>query len=262
MSYKQTIYNCFRRHGLTEAAALGFLGNWQCESGNEPYRLQGDFSPYRTMSKAYVQNVMNGSVSKAQFCDGRVGKFLAQWTYPTRQAALWDFWKASGKPIDDAEMQTEFAISELQKDYKALYEFLKNTNDVFTATSRICREYERPAVNNIDARFADANSIKYEIDLNAWDKDDPDPAPQPEPAPSHKLVLRTIDKNCKGFDEIWLLQALLLNRGYEVPVDGVWTDSLTDAVKDFQEYAFPNNKKEWDGIVGDGTWTKLMERGG
>ena len=67
MSYKQSIYNAFRRNGLTEAAALGFLGNWQCESENEPFRLQGDFSSYRTMSKAYVQGLTNGTISKQQF---------------------------------------------------------------------------------------------------------------------------------------------------------------------------------------------------
>lgn len=257
MSYKQTIYNTFRKHGLTEAAALGMLGNWECESGNEPFRLQGDFSPYRTQSKAYVQQCMNGSISKEQFCDGRVGKFLAQWTYPTRQAALWDFWKASGKAIDDAEMQTEFALHELGTDYKALLEFLKSTNDVFTATSRICREYERPAVNNIDARFSDANKIKYEIDLNAWEDGGADHEPEPVPQPKKdELVLRTIDKNCNGFEEVYLLQSLLLCRGYEVIVSGVWDFELTDCVKAFQTH----NGLDADGVVGKATWNKLMER--
>ena len=263
MSYKQTIYNTFRKNGLTEAAALGFLGNFQCESGNEPFRLQGDFSPYRTSSKAYVQRAENGQMTKQEFCKA-VGFGLAQWTYPARKANLWDFWKASGKALDSAEMQTEFACQELRTEYKALFDFLKSTNDVFTATSRICREYERPAVNNIDARYQAANRIKYEIDLNAWDKDEPDPAPAPSPAPepqkSDKLVLRTIDKNCKGFDEIYLLQALLLNHGYDIPVDGVWTESLTDAVKEFQKTAFPNSPKDWDGVVGKMTWDALLKR--
>lgn len=257
MSYKQTIYNTFRKHGLTEAAALAFLGNWECESGNEPFRLQGDFSPYRTQSKSYVQRCMNGQVTKAEFCDGRIGKFLAQWTYPTRQAALWDFWKASGKAIDDAEMQTEFALKELQTDYRALLDFLKSTTDVFTATSRICREYERPAVNNIDARFSDANKIKYEIDLNAWEDGGADPEPEPVPQPQKdELVLRTIDKNCKDFQEVYLLQSLLLCRGYMVTVSGKWTDELTDCVKVFQTH----HGLSADGVVGKLTWNKLMER--
>lgn len=259
MSYKQTIYNTFRKHGLTEAAALAFLGNWECESGNEPYRLQGDFSTYRTASKAYVQGLENGSISKQQFQNDQKGFGLAQWTYWSRKADLYDYWKASGKAIDNAEMQTEFALKELRESYGALLDFLKSTTDVFTATSRICREYERPAVNNIDARFADANKIKYEIDLNAWEDGGDDPQPEPEPVPQKdELVLRTIDKNCKDFPEVYLLQSLLLCRGYTVEVTGVWTDDLTECVKVFQTH----HGLSADGVVGKLTWNKLMERGG
>ena len=35
MSYTQTIYNVLRKRGLTQAAALGMLGNWWCESNCE-----------------------------------------------------------------------------------------------------------------------------------------------------------------------------------------------------------------------------------
>ena len=35
MSYHQTIYNLLRGYGLSEAGALGMLGNWECESGCE-----------------------------------------------------------------------------------------------------------------------------------------------------------------------------------------------------------------------------------
>lgn len=258
MSYEQTIYNAFRRSGLTEAAALAFLGNWACESGNEPFRVQGDFSPYRTASKAYVQGVTNGSISRDQFAIDQKGFGLAQWTYFSRKYALYDYWKASGKALDSAEMQTEFALKELREDFKALLDFLKSTNDVFTATSRICREYERPAVNNIDARFQAANRIKYEIDLNAWDGGDdpqpePEPAPQPEPIKPDKLELRTIDSHCNGFPEVYLVQSLLLNRGYDVSVNGIYP---TDAVKVFQLH----HGLTPDGVCGPMTFNALMER--
>ena len=252
MSYKQTIYNCFRRHGLTEAAALGFLGNWQCESTNEPYRLQGDFSPYRTVSKAYVQGVENGSISKQQFQSDQKGFGLAQWTFWSRKAALFDFWKASGKALDSAEMQTDFAMQELQSDFRALLDFLRSTNDVYTACSRICREYERPAIDNIDARFRAANDIKYELDLNAWEEGGGDP--DPEPQKDHSLHLRTIDKNCSGWDETFLLQDVLRLRNYDVSVDGSWT-YLEAPVKEFQaDYGLTP-----DGIVGPKTWAALLK---
>lgn len=260
MSYAQTIYNAFRRNGLTEAAALGFLGNWQCESNNEPFRLQGDFSPYKTASKAYVQGITSGSITRDQFAHDQKGFGLAQWTYFSRKYALYDFWKASGKALDNAEMQTAFAMKELREDYRALLDFLKSTNDVFTATSRICREYERPAVNNIDARFQAANKIKYEIDLNNWDGGDtpePEPTPQPEPGPEpikpDKLELRTVDGHCNGFPEVYLVQALLLNRGYDVPINGIYP---TEAVTVFQRH----HNLSADGCCGPMTWAALMER--
>lgn len=255
MSYEQTIYNAFRRSGLTEAAALGFLGNWACESGNEPFRVQGDFSPYRTASKAYVAGITSGSISRDQFAHDQKGFGLAQWTYFSRKYALYDFWKASGKALDSAEMQTDFAMKELREDYRALLDFLKSTNDVFTACSRICREYERPAVNNIDARFQAANRIKYEIDLDGGDTPEPEPVPtpQPEPIKPDKLELRTIDRNCNGFPEVYLVQALLLNRGYDVSVNGIYP---TEAVTVFQRHHNLNA----DGCCGPMTWAALMER--
>ena len=253
MSYEQTIYNAFRRSGLTEAAALGFLGNWACESGNEPFRVQGDFSPYRTASKAYVAGITSGSISRDKFAHDQKGFGLAQWTYFSRKYALYDFWKASGKALDSAEMQTDFTMKELRESYAALLDFLKSTNDVFTACSRICREYERPAVNNIDARFQAANRIKYEIDLDGGDTPEPEPEPEPELIKPDKLELRTIDRNCNGFPEVYLVQALLLNRGYDVPVNGIYP---TEAVTVFQRHHNLNA----DGVCGPMTWAALMER--
>ena len=259
MSYVQTIYNVFRRNGLTQAAALGFLGNWWCESNCEPFRLQGDFSPYKTASKAYVQGVTDGSISRDKFANDQKGFGTAQWTFYSRKYALYDYWKASCKALDNAEMQTEFALKELRTDYKALFDFLKSTTDVFTATSRICREYERPAVNNIDARYQAAMRIKNEIDLDGGGEDDPEPTPTID----HSLQLRTVDKNCSSFTEVYLLKALLLNRNYDeansgmLCIDDFWTEALTEAVIQFQKDA----GLEPDGIVGQKSWDKLMERG-
>ena len=39
MSNYQYIYNRLRKAGLTDAVTLGFLGNWQQESGCETNRL-------------------------------------------------------------------------------------------------------------------------------------------------------------------------------------------------------------------------------
>ena len=106
MSY-QKIYNQLRRAGMTDAVALGFLGNWQQESGCEPNRLQGDFSSFRTTSKAYTAGVSSGSISRQQFGSDQKGYGLAQWTFVNtartdgRKFDLYDFWKRSGTPEAD-----------------------------------------------------------------------------------------------------------------------------------------------------------------
>ena len=248
MSYQQIIYNRLRHHGITQAGALGILGNFDCESNCEPFRLQGDFSPYRTSSKAYVQGVTNGSISRDTFSRDAKGFGIYQLTYWTRKQGYYDFWKASGKALDSAELQVDYAVKEMQSDYPQLFAFLKQTTDVFTATSRVCREFERPAVNNIDARYDRAKRIQYEIDLDGT----VDPEPEPEPEADHYLILRTIDKNCEGFYEALLLKGILLCRGYKDVLENLW-----DAVRQFQM----DNGLAVDGIVGPKTWQKLLERG-
>ena len=44
MSNVQLIYKQLRDAGVSEAGALGLMGNWMAESGLEPGRLQGDFT--------------------------------------------------------------------------------------------------------------------------------------------------------------------------------------------------------------------------
>lgn len=261
MSYQQTIYNICRQQGMTEAAALATVGNFQCESNCEPFRLEGDFSPYKTASKAYVQGVTDGSISRYTFSHDAKGFGLYQLTFWSRKEEYYDYWKQSGKNLDSAELQTMFAIKEMKRDFPNLWVYLTQTTDIFTACSRICREFERPAYNNVDARFQAANRFKHELDLNAWeDGADPEPKPEPTPEPTPKadtLDLRTIDYHCKDFPETYLLQSLLLCRGYMVEVNGVFDSELTNAVKAFQTH----HRLDSDGIVGKMTWTALMERG-
>jgi len=252
MSYQQIIYNRLRHHGITQAGALGVLGNFECESNCEPFRLQGDFSPYRTNSHIYVQNVTNGSISRDSFAKDQKGFGIYQLTYWTRKAGYYDFWKASGRNLDDAALQVDYAVKEMESDYPQLLAFLKATSDVFTACSRVCREFERPAVNNIDARYAAAKRIQYEIDLDGGGED-PDPQPEPEPAVDHSLKLRTIDRNCEGFHEVELMGCLLECRDYDFGDN----DALWRALAQFQR----DSGLTADSVCGPMTWDALMKRG-
>ena len=264
MSYYQTIYDTFRVNGLTEAGALGFLGNWDCESNCEPFRLQGDFSAYRSLSHQYVADVENGKISMNTFAHDSKGFGLAQWTYWSRKKALYDFWKQSGTALDDAAMQTRFAVSELQSEYQGLLGFLRTSNDLYECTKRICTQYERPAYNNIDARYQAAIRIKNEIDLNDWQDDTPTPTTTPGPEPANVYwPPRTIDSHCGGWPEVGVLQSVLNCRGYLSDAEVctpfyencIWTDSTTNALKKFQR----DNGLTADGCCGPMTWRKLLE---
>lgn len=253
---KQEIYNRLRQGGLSEAGALGMMGNWQCESGLEPNRLQGDFSPYRTLSKSYVQGVTCGSITRQVFSRDGKGFGLYQLTYWSRKEGYYDFWKASGKALDSAELQTDYALIELAQDYPALLQYLKTTNDVFTATSRICREFERPAVNNIDARYQAANNLKYELDLNAWQEEEAEPEPEPEPAKETYWPPRMLCDGMSGPD-VEVLQAILKARGYIITnPDGIFGSYLEQKVTEFQEV----HGLVPDGIAGPLTWGELLKR--
>lgn len=168
MGHLQTIYNILRSGGLTEAATLAMMGNWQCESGLEAGRLQGDFSPYRTPSKNYVERATNGSMTKEEFKKG-IGFGLAQWTLPLRKDNFWEFWKKSDAAIDDPSMQTKFCLWELlnMPEFTNLLSTLRRETDVYTCVKLICTQYERPEVPNVDDRFAAAQELKTRINLKA-----------------------------------------------------------------------------------------------
>lgn len=260
MSYHQTIYNLLRGYGLSEAGALGMLGNWECESGCEPYRVQGDYQASRAISKAYVNAIENGTQNRERFANDQKGFGLAQWTYYSRKDMLWEVWKHSGKRIDDVGLQVDFAIRELHGEYSGLLSFLKTTNDIQEACSRICKEYERPAVNNVQARYEAALRIRREIDLSGTvfnsetvsetvDEDHiVDVTKKVETWPP-----RTIDEHCTGWPEVWMAQSMLKCRGFNVLNDGIWGTVMTEKVKQFQQA----NGLDADGVVGKNTYIKL-----
>ena len=254
---KQQIYNLLRSGGLSQAGALAMMGNWQCESGLEPNRLQGDFSPYRTVSKDYVRRIESFTLQRDQFSHDSKGFGLAQWTWYKRKEALWDAWHKSGLSIASAELQVKFALYELQTDYSGLLGYLRTTNDLYEATARICREFERPAVNNIDARFQAANSLKYEIDLDGKTEQN-EPQSGEDPQEKHSLSLPELQINSTG-DVVVLLQAALNVRGYNCgKADGIFGAKTQSALNAFKR----DRGQQTDGKADSSTWSELLKVGG
>ena len=257
MSY-QTIYNQLRAYGLTEAGALALLGNWDCESNCESVRVQGDFSPDRQASKDYVLGVDTNKISRDQFQHDQKGMGLAQWTFFTRKAGLWDFCKNFKHcSIGNEAAQVEYAIKEMPSEAPGLLDELKSSNDLRQCVNDVCCRYERPAVNNVDARYQAALRIKGQIDLNPG----PSPEPTPDPDPDPELVAifwppRTIDWHCTDWPEVAVLNSVLFCRGYQDEQYELWDVETTRAVERFQS----DNGLDPDGCVGPMTWEKLLAR--
>lgn len=256
MSYQQIIYNKFRQYGMTESGALGMLGNFQEESGCEPNRLEHDYSPYRTNSKEYVRMATSGEMTKTEFCKP-IGFGLAQWTYSTRKAELWEFWKNSNKALDDVYLQIDFTIKELKQLYPEIWKLLCTSNDLYTCVKRVCYDFENPAIKNVNTRFDDANTVKAMIDINNWN--DSDEQIEQTPVINHDLILRTIDKNCSGFIEVEILKTILLIRNYNIDKNikniDTWSSETSNCILQFQK----DYNLIADGIVGQKTWQKLLE---
>ncbi len=109
---EQKILNFFMRKGLSLAAAAGFVGNMQQESGLKPDIEQGG----RIVGEDYVPR--NG-----------VGFGLVQWTFTARQAPLMQFTKEMGVPVTDLGGQLGFVWEELNSGYMSTLNKLRETDD-------------------------------------------------------------------------------------------------------------------------------------
>lgn len=276
MTDYQRIYNRLRQKGLSDVSALAFLGNWQCESGCEAYRVQGDFSSFRTGSKHYTQLIQTGAATRDSFAKDQKGYGLAQWTFYTRKYNLYDFWTARGGAIDDIEMQCDFCVWELNREYFHVKQKLSSCVDLHTAVDIICCQYEQPAVNNVSERYNAALLIKDKIKRGDVYEEPEDPIDDPVSPPgddegaggiispaTDSWPLRGIRGGkedpglCNGMTgkDVTVLQAILQARGYyDGQLNGQFDSFLDSAVKKFQS----DQRLAVDGIVGPITWGKVM----
>lgn len=268
MTRNERIYALLRQGGLTEAGTFAMMGNWDCESNLEPWRLQGDFSQNRTSSKDYVARATSGAMSRDEFTRA-VGFGLAQWTLPYRKNKLWEFWKASGLALDSEIMQARFALQELRTEgeYAGLFKMLKTSDNLYACTEAVCKQYERPAYNNVDARYKSAQRLQGELAGTAVDASEiavatPDQsgnaAAETAPAimPTHEYwPPRVICEGMKGPD-VEVLSSLLKAQEYGVHyTDSYFGTFLTERVKAYQT----DKGLKPDGIVGPLTWGELLK---
>lgn len=149
------IYDKLRAAGLSRAGVCGLMGNLMAESSlisNIAQRGMTTLSDGEYTAK--FDNYPDSCIADS------VGYGLAQWTYPSRKQALWSFARERGGSVGSREVQLDFILRELQRDFPALWDFLCRTGEIYAAADRVCREYERPAVNNVDRRYAFALEVE------------------------------------------------------------------------------------------------------
>ena len=279
-----SIYGALVRAGMTAAGACGLMGNMQAESGMKSNIVQRGMTALS--DGEYTRRADAGELD---FIRDGAGYGLCQWTYRSRKQALLRFARECGVSVGDEGMQVEFCLSELCGEYPVLRRFLCETQDVRAAAERVCREYERPAVNNVDARaayaarFADmaaregwennplpegtwpqaavavskADSPLYKGAEGAEKAESADGAKGAEEAGSAEAYWppRMICEGMSGSD-VAAAQALLRARGIECPAAGVFDAQTRAAVLTFQA----RRGLDRDGIAGGMTWGALLDR--
>ena len=244
----RTIYSKLIKAGLSKAGACGLMGNMNAESAMRSNNAQDGMT--KLSDAEYTAGVDNGTYTN--FVRDAVGYGLCQWTYWTRKQELYNFARAKGVSIGNETMQVEFAVQEIQKGYPDLWKFLCTTDNVQEAASRICKEYERPAVNNIDVRASAGLRLFSEMN------DEAEPS-APSTSKTEEVVevqLKVLKRGANG-SQVKSLQTFLRGAGYDLGRTGIDGDfgPVTDScVRKYQS----RNGLDPDGSVGPATWKKLL----
>lgn len=147
-------------YGYSSAGISAIMGNLYAESGIRANNLQNNYESSLGSDDAYTAAVDNGSISRDSFANDHAGYGVAQWTFWSRKAALYDYAKVENNTsIADLSMQIDFLVRKELVKYADLNNYLKTTTDVNYATDRFAREFERPAVYNQATRQSYSNSF-------------------------------------------------------------------------------------------------------
>ena len=194
----KTIYDQLRAAGLTAEGACGLMGNFQAESAmrsnNVEDRSGMDDDRYTALADS-------GNYDFLTDYGKHYGYGLAQWTLASRKENLLNTARKRGVSVSDEAMQVDFAIWELSNQFPGVWQVLTTSHDLYECSRIVCVQYERPAVNNVDARYRYARDFFAQV----AGKSDPDPAPDPQPQPSPERgdpIVRVL-QTCMAYDGYW-----------------------------------------------------------
>ena len=140
--------------GMTPIAACAMGGNMYCES-----TMESNIAQRGMTSLSDAEYTAAADAGTIDFVHDAVGYGLCQWTYYTRKQKLLEYARAYGVSVGDETMQVKFCLEELRTEYASLWSYLQTAQTLYSAAASICKEYERPAVNNIQDRASAGNSL-------------------------------------------------------------------------------------------------------
>lgn len=234
-----SIYSRLIAAGLSRAGACGLMGNMQAESAMRANIAQRGMTALT--DEEYTRRADAGELDFA--CDA-VGYGLCQWTFHTRKRALLDFARAYGTSVGDEKLQVEFCLRELRQDYPALSDFLRKTDSSYEAAARVCREYERPAQENISTRATYA-----QVFYNWYN----DGSAGQGSAEETYWPPRMLCGGMAGAD-VACAQALMAARGQSCTPSGSFDDETLKCTRAFQSA----HGLVPDGVIGAKTWAALL----
>ena len=195
----KTIYDALRAAGLTAEGACGLMGNFQAESAMRSNNVE-DRSGMN--DERYTALADSGNYDFLTDYGKHYGYGLAQWTLASRKEDLRNTARKRGVSVSDEAMQVDFAIWELSNQWPKLWELLTTSHDLYECTRQVCLDYERPAINNVDARYQFALNFFGQLAGGSDPDPAPDPQPQPSPIPEVDLALMVLQA-CMQRDGFW-----------------------------------------------------------
>ena len=142
---EQQLFDYFiTKGGMTPEGAAGLMGNLMAESGLRANNLQDTFEKKLGMTdKQYTEAVNSGTYTN--FVRDSAGYGLAQWTYWSRKQGLLDLAKKRKLSIDSYELQLEYLMYELTRNYPTVLSALKAAKSIREASDVVLTRYEQPA---------------------------------------------------------------------------------------------------------------------
>lgn len=147
----EKIWNYLASQGMTQYAIAGIMGNLQQESNLRPDNVQNDMG-YEDAD--YVAGIKSGAISREDFINDSRGFGIAQWTYNTRKAALYD--ALGPQNIDSLGGQLAFMVDEMGAD---LINKMNNASSAEAATNIFQYSYEGAGIPNMEGRIQYANEF-------------------------------------------------------------------------------------------------------